>query len=75
MPSNLTCTSPSAPPTGALARAVHLVARGSSRRPKLTIGLWLLLVVGLTFAGGIAGTKTLTGSQAGVGESSRADAR
>jgi RND superfamily putative drug exporter len=75
MPSNLTSRRPSAAPSGALARVVHLVARGSSRRPKLTIGLWLLLVVGLTLAGGIAGTKSLTGSQAGVGESSRADAR
>jgi RND superfamily putative drug exporter len=60
---------------GLVARAVHRAAGASSRRPRLTILLWLVLVGGCVFAGATTGTKTLTDSQAGVGESARADAR
>ena len=51
------------------------IVRAASRRPKTTIALWLLFVVGCVVAGGIAGTKTLDESEAGVGESSVADQR
>src|SRR5262249_28774599 len=43
--------------------------------PKLTIGLWLLLIAGCVFAGVQAGTKQLTDAEAGVGQSARAEAR
>ena len=35
------------------------IVRAASRRPKTTIALWLLFVVGCVVAGGIAGTRTL----------------
>jgi uncharacterized membrane protein YdfJ with MMPL/SSD domain len=62
-------------PDGLLARAVRRVARGSARRPKSTIALWLLLVVGLTVGGGMVGTRYLDNSDRGTGESARADER
>src|SRR5262245_4238212 len=60
-------------PDGALARAVRRVAGASARRPKRVIALWLLLVVACSVAGGMTGTKALTDSQQGTGESARAD--
>ncbi|HMJ37572.1 MAG TPA: MMPL family transporter [Baekduia sp.] len=60
---------------GALAGAVRRAAGASARRPRTMIALWLVLVIGCFVAGGLAGTKELTGAQAGVGESARADAR
>ncbi len=48
-----------AEPNG-LARLVGGAARGASRRPKLTIVLWLALVVGCLVAGGLSGTRQLS---------------
>jgi uncharacterized membrane protein YdfJ with MMPL/SSD domain len=58
-----------------LARGVRRVAAASARRPKRTIALWLLLVVGLVAAGSATGTRAITGADAGVGESAAADHR
>ncbi|HWK24980.1 MAG TPA: MMPL family transporter [Solirubrobacter sp.] len=60
---------------GLLGRITRRSAAASARRPKTVVALWLLLVVGFAVAGGMTGTKMLTGADAGVGESSRADAR
>ena len=60
---------------GLLARAVRRIAIGSARRPKTMIALWLLLVVGLTVGGGMAGTRFIAASDSGTGESARADRR
>ena len=62
------------PPDSRLARVVQRLSRASSRRPGVTICLWLLLVVGCVLAGGMVGTRSLSDSQTGVGESARADA-
>jgi uncharacterized membrane protein YdfJ with MMPL/SSD domain len=61
------------PPT--LARLVGGAARGASRRPKLTIFLWLALVVGCLVAGGLSGTHQLSNAASGTGESAAAEAR
>src|SRR4051794_6791173 len=61
------------PADGALSRAVRRVAGASARRPRRVIGLWMLFVVACAVAGAMAGTKTLTDSQMGTGESARAD--
>ena len=45
----------------------------ATRRPKTTIALWLLLVVGCTAMGAVTGTKTIGFSEGGTGESARAD--
>ncbi len=63
-----------APPTG-LARLVGGAARGASRRPKLTIALWLALVVGCLMAGGLSGTRQLSTAASGTGESASAELR
>jgi uncharacterized membrane protein YdfJ with MMPL/SSD domain len=60
---------------GVLARAVRRIARGSARRPKSMIALWLLMVVGLSVAGGMAGTRYIESSDSGTGQSARADKR
>jgi uncharacterized membrane protein YdfJ with MMPL/SSD domain len=67
---------PSAPrPDSALARGVRRVAGVAARRPKTAIALWLILVIGCVAAGGMAGTRTMTDTEAGAGESARADKR
>jgi hypothetical protein len=58
-----------------LARLVGGAARGASRRPKLTIFLWLALVVGCLVAGGLSGTHQLSNAASGTGESAAAEAR
>jgi uncharacterized membrane protein YdfJ with MMPL/SSD domain len=58
-----------------LARLVGGAARGASRRPKLTIFLWLALVVGCLVAGGLSGTRQLSNAASGTGESAAAEAR
>lgn len=65
---------PAAEPKG-LARLVGGAARGASRRPKLTIFLWLALVVGCLVAGGLSGTRQLSNAASGTGESAAAEAR
>src|SRR4051812_20996823 len=62
-------------PDGLLSRAVRRVAGASARHPRRVIALWLLFVVACVFAGATAGTKTLTDSQMGTGESASADHR
>ncbi|MEV4419077.1 MMPL family transporter [Patulibacter sp. NPDC049589] len=55
-----------------LARAVVAVSRLSTRRPKVTIALWIVLIVACTAAGVLTGTRTLTDAENGVGASGRA---
>jgi hypothetical protein len=62
-------------PDGALARAVRRAAGVAAARPRTAIALWLVLVAGCVLAGGAAGTRTLTETESGVGESARADER
>ena len=62
-------------PDGALARSVRRAAAASARRPRTTIALWLVFVAACVFAGAMTGTKSLTGSETGTGESARADAQ
>ena len=67
---------PSPPrPDGALARGVRRVAGVAAGRPKTAIALWLVLVVGCIVAGGMAGTNAMTDTEAGAGDSRRADQR
>jgi uncharacterized membrane protein YdfJ with MMPL/SSD domain len=61
-------------PSGRLARAVSSVSGASARHPKTMVVLWLVLIAGCIFAGGAAGTKTLSNAASGTGESARADA-
>src|ERR1700753_1663950 len=61
-------------PSGRLARAVSAVSGASARHPKTMVVLWLVLIAGCIFAGGAAGTKTLSNAGSGTGESARADA-
>jgi uncharacterized membrane protein YdfJ with MMPL/SSD domain len=63
------------PPRDRLRRAVRSVALLSARRPKTMIALWLAIVAGCLVAGGMSGTKQLTDTQSGVGESRHADER
>ena len=65
---------PSGPPT-ALARLVGAAARGASRRPKLTILMWLALVIGCLLAGSLSGTRQLSNAASGTGESAQAEVR
>jgi uncharacterized membrane protein YdfJ with MMPL/SSD domain len=60
---------------GLLARAVRRAAGRAARYPKAMIGLWLVLVVGLSVAGGMAGTRYIRDSDSGTGQSARADRR
>jgi RND superfamily putative drug exporter len=60
---------------GLLARVVRSAAGRSARRPRVVIALWLVLIFACVAAGAMTGTQRLTGSEAGVGESARADAR
>jgi uncharacterized membrane protein YdfJ with MMPL/SSD domain len=60
---------------GVLAGLVRRAAGASARRPRMTIVFWLVLVVGCVAAGAMTGTRSLTDSEAGTGESARADAR
>jgi uncharacterized membrane protein YdfJ with MMPL/SSD domain len=57
-----------------LAGAVRRAANTSARRPRTTIVLWLILVAACVLAGAMTGTRMLTGSESGTGESARADA-
>ena len=52
---------------------LQALVRAATRRPKTTIALWLLLVVGCTAAGAMTGTRTIGFSEGGTGESARAD--
>ena len=61
-------------PSGRLARAVSSVSGASARHPKTMVALWLILIAGCIFAGAAAGTRTLSHSGSGTGESSKADA-
>jgi len=60
-------------PARGLAGLVQRAARASGRRPKTAIALWLVLIVGLVAAGSMTGTKQLSNTDAGVGESGDAD--
>ena len=56
-------------PSRGLAGIVQRAARASGRRPKTAIALWLLLIAGLIAAGSMTGTKELSSTDAGVGQS------
>jgi len=60
-------------PARGLAGLVQRAARASGRRPKTAITLWLVLIVGLVAAGSMTGTRQLSSTDAGVGESGDAD--
>jgi RND superfamily putative drug exporter len=62
-------------PDGALAPLVRRAAGAAAARPRTAIALWLMLVAGCLLSGGMAGTRSLTETEAGVGESQRADQR
>ncbi len=66
--------SPSSP-SGPLARFVRSAVRAASRRPKLTIGLWLCLIVGCVALGSLSGTRELSDAASGVGQSAQAQER
>lgn len=59
-------------PSRGLAGAVRRTARASARRPKTTLLLWMTLIVGLLVAGMQVGTREMTATEAGVGESAQA---
>ena len=59
-------------PSRGLAGVVQRAARASGRRPKAAIALWLALIVGLIAAGSMTGTKQLSTTDAGVGQSGEA---
>ncbi len=60
-------------PVEGMARAVHAVARVTSRFAKTTIALWVAFVVACVVAGSITGMETLS-EDGGVGDSGRAEA-
>ncbi|MFN8111751.1 MAG: MMPL family transporter [Solirubrobacterales bacterium] len=59
-------------PQRGLAGFVQRAARASGRRPKSVIALWLVLIAGLIAAGSMTGTKELSSTDAGVGQSGEA---
>ncbi len=61
--------------TGVLSRFVAGAARTAARRPKVTIALWLVLIVACVAGGQMAGMRSLSNAASGTGESARADAR
>ena len=58
---------------GALARVVRRISGAATRRPRLTIALWLVLVAACIAGGMTVGTKHLTNGETGVGESAHAN--
>ena len=62
-------------PRGATVTVMRLqsIVGAATRRPKTTILLWVLFVVGCSAVGAITGTKTIGFSEGGAGESARAD--
>ncbi|MFZ0090420.1 MAG: MMPL family transporter, partial [Solirubrobacteraceae bacterium] len=58
-----------------LARFVRGAARGAARRPKLTIALWLALIVACVALGSLSGMRMLSDADSGVGESGHAQQR
>ncbi|MDQ8044681.1 MAG: MMPL family transporter, partial [Patulibacter sp.] len=65
---------PSAPPPGGIARVVHAMAKVAARWPKLTIALWVALIVACVAGGAVTGSKSIVGD-GGTSESAVADAR
>jgi RND superfamily putative drug exporter len=65
---------PALRPSGPLARFVRSAARGAARRPRLTIALWLVLIVGCVVLGSLSGTRSLSDAASNVGPSAQADA-
>ncbi|MGP0051580.1 MAG: MMPL family transporter [Solirubrobacteraceae bacterium] len=63
------------PPSGPLARLVRAAARGASRRPKLTVALWIGLIVACIALGSLSGTRNLSDAASNVGQSAQAQAR
>jgi uncharacterized membrane protein YdfJ with MMPL/SSD domain len=59
-------------PHSLISRAVTRAARASSRRPRVTIALWLVLIVACVAGGTLAGTRTLGVAASGTGESAAA---
>jgi uncharacterized membrane protein YdfJ with MMPL/SSD domain len=61
--------------SGPLSAFVRAAARRAARRPRLTVGLWLALIVACAASGSLVAMRTLSTSGSGVGESAQADAR
>ncbi len=61
------------PPRGDGHHPLRRLAAWSIRHRALAIVLWLVLVAGAVIAGGVTGTRMLTGGEAGSGPSARAD--
>jgi RND superfamily putative drug exporter len=74
-PTSTIAPGPTGPDHGLLARVVQRVAGAAARRPKLTVALWLVLIVACVAAGSLAGMRSLSHAGSGTGESARADAR
>jgi uncharacterized membrane protein YdfJ with MMPL/SSD domain len=62
-------------PRARLARFVSVAARSASRRPKLTIAAWILLIGACVTLGSLSGTRSLSDAASGVGESAHAESR
>ncbi len=54
---------------------VRRIAGVAARHPRAAIALWLALVIGCIVAGGMAGTRAMTDTEAGAGQSAQADKR
>jgi uncharacterized membrane protein YdfJ with MMPL/SSD domain len=73
MSTPLTHTPSSGP--GSLGRLVRLVAGAASRRPKLTVLLWMALIVGCVVLGSVSRTHDLSAAASNVGQSAQAETR
>ena len=60
-------------PRTAIVRLVRACARGAQRRPKTIIAAWLVFVIACIALGNMAGTRSLSDAEAGVGQSAQAD--
>lgn len=60
-------------PRTAIVRLVRACARGAQRRPKTIIAAWLVFVIACLALGSMAGTRSSSDAEAGVGQSAQAD--
>jgi len=70
--SNASADSGDSPTPSLIGRATRRVAGASAKRPKTVIALWLLLVAGLVYIGGVVGTTTIGTADSGIGDSGEA---
>ena len=60
---------------GLLSRLVATASAAAARRPRLTVVLWLALIVGCVVGGSLAGTRNLSDVASGTGQSRQAQER